>query len=153
MIIPIVTIFIGNSVIIISTVKANIRRNNLHSLNYGKSSSNRDSQHLTQTSIKTFKNYTSKITKMMIIISISYAILNLAYTISWSIFFYNSAFEKEKMSDISRNYLFAAIQIAEIFYMLNYAIHFYFLIFSGRNFRNNILSLFKCVCCKNYTDT
>ena len=145
--IPIVTIFIGNSVIIFSTIKANIRRNTLQNFHNRKSTSVRESPLLTRQSV-TLKKHTSKITKMMIIISLSYAILNLAYTISWSIFFYISAFKKEKMNDISKNYLFAVIQIAEIFYILNYAIHFYFLIFSGQNFRNNILSMFKCVCCK-----
>lgn len=144
MLIPIVIILIGNSLIVFSTVKANLRRNRLQNLSTKNKSLSGVGIELTplarnrQTS--KIKN-TTKITKMMIIISVSYANFSLVYFVLWSIFFYKSAFEE--MSEITGNYLFASIQIAELFYITNYAINFYFLIFFGQNFRNNVLSMFK----------
>ena len=153
MLIPIVVIFIGNSIIILSIVKANININrNFRSLSMSfTQESNSQSEFkrnkietrsLTKnTSIQTRKD-SKKITKMMIFISLSYAILNLPYFITWCLFFYGMAFKK--ITSISKNYMFATIQISEIFYILNYGIHFYIYSASGQAFRKNVISMFKC---------
>jgi hypothetical protein len=89
------------------------------------------------------KDDSLKITRMLLFMSFSYAILNLPYFISWSLFFYKMAIQRSS-DKIIRYYLFAGIQFSEIFYVLNYAIHFFIYCASGKRFRfllKNALSL------------
>jgi hypothetical protein len=198
MLIPIVAIFVGNSIIIFSIIKANLERKRTFrnlSISFVETSnhselkrnraenrsfknntsiqSNRSELKNNRAETRSLKNNASidssqielknnraetrslktnastksrkdsrKITKMMIFISLSYAILNLPYFITWCLFFYGMAFKK--ITSISKNYMFATIQISEIFYILNYGIHFYIYSASGQAFRKNVISMFKC---------
>lgn len=72
------------------------------------------------TSSKKMTNQTknlNKITRTLMLISLTYAILNLPYFITWSIYFYETTFQEEINLETS-NYLFSALQISELFYVL-----------------------------------
>ena len=79
----------------------------------------------------------NKITRILMLISFMYAILNLPYFITWSVYFYETTFQVENKVE-SSNYLFSALQITELFYMLNYGLMFYVNCMSGSLFRNQI---------------
>ncbi len=82
-------------------------------------------------------NSTKKLTKMLILISFSYALFNLPYFITWSLFYYNETFIK--LLDASEhNYYYSALKICELFFVLNYGIYFYIYILSGSVFRNQL---------------
>ena len=108
------------------------------------------------------------VTKMLVIISVSYALLNLPYLITWSLFYKGKFIEFKSIkslvnnfityliykSDIIKetttndeasvqNYLFAAVQICQMFYLLNYGLHFYFYCLSGSMFCNQLKYLSK----------
>lgn len=90
-----------------------------------------------QITMKTKSN--SLITKMLIIISFSYALLNLPYFITWCLFYKEIKSEFPDPNSLSvQNYLFASVQISEILYMLNYGLHFYFYCISGSRFINQL---------------
>jgi len=82
-------------------------------------------------------NNLNKISRILMLISFMYAILNLPYLISWSVYFYETTFQIESKVE-SSNYLFSALQITEVFYMLNYGLMFYVNFMSGSLFRNQI---------------
>jgi len=84
-------------------------------------------------------NTNKKITKMLILISFSYALLNLPYFITWSLFYYNETFvNTNRISASEHNYYYSALKICELFFVLNYAIYFYIYILSGSVFRNQL---------------
>jgi hypothetical protein len=83
------------------------------------------------------KDDSYKVTRMLIIMSLSYAILNLPYFFAWCIFYYKIAIN-ESMTYTSLNYLFGSLNIAEIFYVLNYGIHFFLYCASGKQFREQL---------------
>ena len=60
-----------------------------------------------------------KITRMLSLMSFSYAILNLPYFLSWSIFFMRVAFN-DQLGLVERFQMFSVLNICEIFYILNY---------------------------------
>lgn len=77
----------------------------------------------------------NKMTKMLILVSFSYVFLNFPYLIAWGLFYNEIAFSKpHERNSIVHNYLFGAVQITEVFFILNYGLHFYFYIFSGSKF-------------------
>jgi len=91
-------------------------------------------------------NNTGKLTKMLILISLSYAFLNLPYLIAWSlssnslkqlITFNNLTFMQE---DHFSTLIFydSAMKICELFSVLNYGIYFYIYFLSGSVFRNQL---------------
>jgi hypothetical protein len=81
----------------------------------------------------------TKVTKMLTLMSLSYAILNLPYFISWATFFYFMAFNFDEFSQKDRRFnLFTANNITEIFYVLNYGIHFFIYCASGHKFRSQL---------------
>lgn len=77
-----------------------------------------------------------RITKLLVLISFSYAVLHLPYLFTWSIFYYRIAFKTIFQS--TSNYLFAALQVAEIFYILSYSLNFYIYIMAGSLFRKQV---------------
>ena len=81
-------------------------------------------------------NTSKKITKMLVLISFTYAFLNLPYLIAWSLFYYGSIFLSDEL--IMYNNLYSAMKISEIFYLLNYSIYFYIYYASGSVFRNQL---------------
>lgn len=83
-------------------------------------------------------NKTNKITTILILVSFSYAILNLPYFVTWCLFFNEFAISYDFQNPTIQNYLFAAFQITEIFYVLNYGLHFYFYCMTGTKFWNQL---------------
>ena len=93
------------------------------------------------------------------LMSLSYAMLNLPHFITWMIFFYNVAFkpkietsaiESSIESSTSNNIFFAANYISEIFYVLNYGIHFFIYCASDKRFRTQLMSALRCNYLKVY---
>jgi hypothetical protein len=89
-----------------------------------------------------FQSDSQKVTRMLIIMSLSYAILNLPYFITWCMFYHseaiNSTLLERHYSFSYSKYLFGFINITEIFYVLNYSIHFFLYCASGRQFRKQL---------------
>lgn len=86
-------------------------------------------------------NNSTKITKMLVLVSFSYAFLNLPYLIIWSMFFIQSALKHN--NETARTYLFSMLQISEIFYILNYGVYFYINYASSSMFRDQIKQICK----------
>ena len=84
-------------------------------------------------------NISKKLTKTLLFLSFSYALLNMPYMISWLIFYYYTAFKQA--DETLRNYLFAYVQIFEIFYVLNYGLLFYLNSASGSIFKSHLNKL------------
>jgi hypothetical protein len=83
-------------------------------------------------------NNSSKITTILIFISFSYVLCNLPYLITWSCFFYEFVNNESIENEINKNYLFSVVQIAEVFYVLNYCLHFYVYCLTGTKFWNQL---------------
>lgn len=81
-------------------------------------------------------NNSKILTKLIILISFSYILFNLPYFVIWSMFYYNEMLLVEDLTNITR--WFVAFRIAEIFYLLNYAVSFYIYCASGSVFRNQL---------------
>ena len=130
--IPIIVIFVCNSIIILNLLRHSFFSN----ANGLKANKKRSEQFLelekypadeitatTSTQVKyrpyylsinqiinrvTYQANTSKrITKMLILISFSYALLNLPYLVAWSFFYYGFIFKNEQV--IENNYLYACL--------------------------------------------
>lgn len=82
----------------------------------------------------------NKITRMLLLMSFSYAILNLPYFISWCLFF-KIGIGKDA-SQATKYYTFSATNLCEIFYILNYGIHFFIYCASGKKFRQLLKNAF-----------
>ena len=91
---------------------------------------------------KRFQISSQRVTRILVIMSLSYTILNLPYFITWSIFYYSTVIEKQN-SLIERKYLFGYINIAEVFYVLNYGLHFFLYCASGKRFFNQLSASFR----------
>ena len=81
-------------------------------------------------------------TRMLLLMSFSYSILNLPYFVSWSMFFLRVAFN-EQLSLVERFKMFSILNICEIFYILDYAIHFFIYCAAGKQFRGQLKNAFK----------
>ena len=80
-----------------------------------------------------------KITKMLILVSFSYAFLNLPYLISWSIYNYKFISVFTDIDELfDKSDWLSVVKISEIFNLLNYSIHFYINYASGSVFRNQL---------------
>ena len=91
-------------------------------------------------SLRKISNDSNKVTRMLTIMSLSFAILNLPYFVTWCIFYYSVAIQDQTKS----LYLIAFINLSEIFYVLNYGIHFFLYCASGKQFRKQLkISFYK----------
>ena len=104
-------------------------------------------QKVQMSKLKRFQYDSQRVTRMLVIMSLSFAFLNLPYFITWCMFYYNEAFKRQStMSEnsfIYSKYLFGFINVSEVFYVLNYGIHFFLYCASGRQFRKQLkLSFF-----------
>ena len=81
-------------------------------------------------------NNSKNSTRILLTISFVFILLNLPYLISWILFYYRVAFRDNDPE--LKDYLFATLQISEIFYVSNYAISFYLYCISGSKFRNQL---------------
>lgn len=86
-------------------------------------------------------NNSKKLTKLLVLISCSYAFLNLPYLINWYMYYYvdvlNQSNQHENMIK-KDNYFYAALKITELFYLLNFSMNFYIYCASGSVFRNQL---------------
>lgn len=85
---------------------------------------------------KKSQNNSKKITILLIFISFSFIFLNFPYLTAWLFYSYDEAFNKLDMN--LQNNLFTALQISEIFYVLNYGIKFFIYCASGSKFNNQL---------------
>ena len=77
-----------------------------------------------------------KITKTLVLISFSYALFNLSYFICLCLYYYDHFYND--FDRVWENYLLGAVEITEIFYILNYSMIFYIYCASGSLFRNQL---------------
>ncbi len=161
MLVPIVVVFVCNFLIIYRIKKADTKRVELQI----KKSITRSNRHDTSVIMKIkrqsahlkLKPYylpskqiinnvcsknvedSKKLTKTLILISFSYAILNLPYLVSWCFFFYQSELNDADAS--KKNYLFSAVQISKVLFILNYGLKFFIYCVTGRSFLNQLCYL------------
>jgi hypothetical protein len=162
---PIIIIFISNSFLIV-TILRNNKSKSLQSRKRGvqlktktkidTNNNNKKKENLVQVKpyfltmnqlinkVTIKANDTQRLTKMLFLISFSYAILNLSYFIAWTFFFrfdkYSSKIEKYINIEHINEYNFynSAVKICELFSVLNYGIYFYIYFLSGSVFRNQL---------------
>lgn len=161
MVVPICVIFVANSLIIRylnkscmlkNNIKMNKRksrylidklpkkRKNLHQMNLENESNNGALKfrvlylNLNQimNKITGQVNTKKRITKLLVFISFSYAVFNLPYFLSWSLFQLSFAFKDAIL------YLMMLVKLSELFYLVNYMINFYIYCLSGSVFRNQL---------------
>jgi hypothetical protein len=128
MFLPIIIIFLSNVLIIIQTFRKENRRKRFKSLTYRNRQINDPENQQYQT---------KKITKTLLLVSFSYSILNLPYLIIWGLFFTEMIKNDYEMTEF-KNLLFSILQIAELFNILNYGIHFFVYSISGTLFRSQL---------------
>lgn len=85
--------------------------------------------------------HNNKTTKMLVLISFSYALLCFPHLITWSMFFIELTFNKHTDPSVN-TYLFAWVQLTEIFLILNYSINSFFYCLSANLFRNQLKRFF-----------
>ena len=159
MLVPIVIVFVCNFLIIFRIKKEEIKRKELqikksitrakrHDTSVIINHKTRDSAHFKlkpyylpskqivhNVCSKKAEN-SKKLTKTLILISFSYAIFNLPYLISWCLFFYQS--ELNDADAAKKNYLFSAVQISKVLFILNYGLKFFIYCVTGRSFLNQL---------------
>jgi len=77
-----------------------------------------------------------KLKKLLIMVSITFALFNLPYLIVWLIYFY--AITKEALNENFENYLFACLQLAETLTVFNYSFKFFIYCYTGTKFRRQL---------------
>lgn len=162
MVIPILVIFVSNSCILYKTYKSDSLRDSFIQNQYcrtrrrpilrldGKINLNKISNKSCKYKLKPYylninqlvkqishnANNSKKLTKILTMFSFAYAIFNLPYFITWSIFYYYYYYNFKE--EAYQNYLIAFVKIAELFYILNFGINFYIYFFSGSTFRKQV---------------
>lgn len=150
MLIPIVLILISNSIIIINIMRLGSNKYKLrenHSFKKKKFYSRIKpglkikpfyltlNQVINRVTIKA--NNSKILTKLIILISFSYVLLNFPYFIIWTVYYYNESVFNSRTTNLNSHW-FVALKLAEIFYLLNYAINFYIYCASGSVFRKQL---------------
>ena len=77
-----------------------------------------------------------KLRKLLIMISITYAMFNLPYMVVWLFYFHSVYFED--LNENAENYLMAFLQLTEILAVFNYSSKFYIFCYSGTKFRRQL---------------
>lgn len=80
--------------------------------------------------------YSTKMTRILLILSSSYAILNVPYLITWCLLIVQSF--QNQLDPERRKQLYFASQITELFNILNYSLQFYLYYLTGRFFRRQL---------------
>ncbi len=78
-----------------------------------------------------------KLTKVFSWISLSFAFLNLPYFIAWILFYYEYHFSRTA-KESRLNYINSFVKLTEIFYILNYGIHFWIYLATSSVFRQQL---------------
>ena len=153
MFLPIAIIFICNTIILIKTIRAHLVLTNPIKLirnskmiefrekkslvNKTRNEANFNKENNERRLSENLKiKEINKMAKILLFISFAYAVLNLPYFITWCLFFREVAFNSGNAR--ARNSLFAAVQLSEIFFILNYSINFYINYVSSYRFRKQI---------------
>lgn len=153
MFLPIAIIFICNTIILIKTIRAHLVLTNPIKLirnskmiefrekkslvNKTRNEANFNKENNERRLSENLKiKEINKMAKILLFISFAYAVLNLPYFITWCLFFREVAFNSGN-ARLSNN-LFAAVQLSEIFFILNYSINFYINYVSSYRFRKQI---------------
>jgi hypothetical protein len=118
-----------------------IRRKELRCLNESSERLSLLSTSLINNNNKKSKNTRTKSTQILLLMSFTFSILNLPYFISWSSFFIRVAFN-EQLGLVARFQMFSVLNICEIFYILDYAIHFFIYCVAGKKFRSQLKEAF-----------
>lgn len=161
MFIPILTVFVCNSIIIFrafTVFKFNKNTVNnqpvsmtvkfIKSKKLNSSCSENENESIIETTVNQMIDHNekqknvNKLAKILVWISISFAILNLPYFIAWCLFYYQVAFKKKNDFDYV-NSLYGAVQITEIFFILNYSIQFYINCLTSIKFRKQVNEISK----------
>lgn len=173
MLIPISVIFIANFMTIVKTIKSDTHRSknlNAHrsskpnipsdmKTNLNSSKKNELKFFMKSNNMKSFYsnnkpkdskgeirvNNSKKITRMLMFISLSYAIFNMPYLVIWLIYYAKMNANPLLDSNV-KNYLFSFTRISETLQILNYSLHFYIYCISGATFRNQLKNT------SNYTE-
>lgn len=133
MLVPIITIFICNSLIIMKTRKADLSRKRLQMIRNSQVIQNININMNLKTSKVKYKlkpyyvsanqntntirrknENSKKLAQTLFLVSFSYAFLNLPYLITWYVYFISISFKR--INENGRNYLFGAVQLCEILY-------------------------------------
>ena len=135
MLVPILVIFMSNFLIVIKITRL---------------SSNK-TEEIEIVEEKELKNdvlprYSKDITKDLILISLFYAIFNLPYFVNWCCFYYYEKLDSFP-NEARQNYLYSALKVSELFYLLNYSVNFYIYapsssVFFSQLKNSSILNLF-----------
>ena len=97
------------------------------------------------------KSKKAKTNCILLMISSSYVILDLPYFISWLFLFYqekynvcvHEKFESLINHSIYSNYIIGLINLTEVFYVLNFSIHFYIYFLTSKQFGYQFKKMFK----------
>jgi len=82
-------------------------------------------------------NDQKKLTKVFTLISLSFAFLNLPYFIAWILFYHEYHFSRTA-KESRLNYINSFVKLTEIFYILNYGIHFWIYLATSSVFRQQL---------------
>lgn len=85
----------------------------------------------------------NKITKMLLLMSLSYAVLNLPYFLAWFINYYYSFIELNDFSSFAEK-MYHIKKLCEILHILNFSINFCAYCASGKRFRKQLKDALKC---------
>ena len=115
-----------------------LKKKELNKSSFTKVSSNTiyEARHMINRKSINFEKSTPKLTCILMAISFSFVFLNLPYLILWTIYFYQIGFYQ--IDTASKNYLFALLHIAEIFYFINYGLKFFIICVTESFFRNKL---------------
>lgn len=157
--IPILIIFTSNLLIIKKTHKEETKRKSLQKMDLLKPERTTRQTSKTELSLGNFrvnrksvsipqvvvlkKSYNSKkVAHTLLVVSFSYAFLNLPYFFTWLVYYLNGLNDTTTIhSEANSNFLFAAFKIAEIFFIYNYSIKFFIYCASGTMFRERLVSV------------
>lgn len=78
-----------------------------------------------------------KLTRTLLMVSSSYAFLNIPYLVSLALFYFNVNVHKNTTL-VTANYMASAVKLTEVFYLLNYGVNFFIYCASGSIFRKQL---------------
>jgi hypothetical protein len=168
--IPISIVFISNSIILFKTCKSEqLRIKTASGINVRNVTIDADRMRIlfkkvkftAESSIKPFymninqiisrishkANNQKKLTKIFTLFSFSFAILNLPYFIMWIMFYYELHFSNET-AEMYLNFINLLVKLTELFYIVNYGIHFWIYTATSSIFRQQLK--YSCKFCCNF---
>ena len=156
--IPMVIISVCNTITIYFMKKSTKKLKYLANLNNLSKDASELTQMISKKSTNIFvhnqnaKSKKAKTNIILLMISSSYVLLDLPYFISWLFLFCQEKYnilEDEKFDSIIdhsiySNYIIGIINLTEVFYLLNFSIHFYIYVLTTKQFGHQFNNMFKC---------